>query len=730
MKPTRREFCQGGAAVATASALGLSRVTAEQPLHAPVLDQQQQLDRWTFWQNRDWEWYKANIPFWESPHRQVDEIFYYRAEVLTKHLRYASPETGYVFTEFSNAKPLSWAGRYNVIAASADLQMQEVRWLKTRQYAQDYARYWMRTEGAKPRDYGYPAAWAAWQVGMVQGDQNVALSLLDAFVANYEAWERGVVDYPHDNGFDPRRQLFWNTGRDMGGEFNLASCQLSESLRGIPGYKIRGGAGYRPYPNAVLFAEAQAISRIARMAGNSDLERRFSQTAATLKENTLRYLWDPQREFFLHRWKYDEYAEGDMPGKKSIREWSRIWETNLDRGGGVGYQPKLAGTGHGRELTGYVPWHFGLPEDEERYAAAWKFLTSPDFFHAPYGPTTAEVNDPWFHVIYQACRHNGQSWPFHTSRSLSAAANLLNDYRHHGDFTPGKYFDLLEIYAKTQYKNGQPYVAEAHSPFNADWVQDRWPGLAYFHSSYIDLVVTGLAGLRPGEGDTLVVNPLAPAAWDFFALDQVAYRNHRVSIVWDRSGQRYNLGRGLTVLVDGKIAASAPDMRRLTVALDRALPSPEPYEIIVSANCEGAQFPRASASFTATYDSAAAVLDGLCWYDPVYGDKWTCRGSWSSQDWFEVDFGNQRVISAIRLFLYADSEELDAPDSYTAFYDRDTAWQPVAVLSMQPEKPMANRANTLRFVPLETTKIRIVFRHKPGIGVGLAQIQAIASSAD
>ena len=190
MKWTRREFCQTGAA--SVAALRLHALPAVPAGHAPLLNADNQLERWSFWHNRDWDWYKANIPFWESPDSQIDEIYYYRAEVLTKHLRYASPETGYVFTEFSNADTLPWAGRYNAIASATDLQFEEIRWLKTRQYAHDYARYWMLTPGAQPRNFGFPVAWSTWQLAMVHGDPSIALNLLDHYVSNYEGWEAGL----------------------------------------------------------------------------------------------------------------------------------------------------------------------------------------------------------------------------------------------------------------------------------------------------------------------------------------------------------------------------------------------------------------------------------------------------------------------------------------------------------------------------------------------------------
>jgi esterase/lipase superfamily enzyme len=40
--------------------------------HSQVLDKQKMLDRFDFWQNKDWDWYKENIPFFESPDSEID----------------------------------------------------------------------------------------------------------------------------------------------------------------------------------------------------------------------------------------------------------------------------------------------------------------------------------------------------------------------------------------------------------------------------------------------------------------------------------------------------------------------------------------------------------------------------------------------------------------------------------------------------------------------------------
>ena len=738
MAITRRDFCQNGIAACALSAAELRSGAAATSLPAsldrlrkgaPLLDADAQVRRWSFWTNPDWAWYRTNLPMWESPNAEIDEMYYFRAEILTKHLRYCSPETGYIFTEFSGAETLPWAGRYNGISGAADLHLEEVRWLKTKRYAADYVRYWMETPGAKPRDYGFAPAWAAWQVAEVQGNFSLALRLLPHFVDNFGLCERGVVRYPEDNGYDPERQLFWQTGRDVGGEFNLASCQLSETLRGIPGYKIRGGAGYRPDINAIQFAEAQTIARLARMAGDEATTARFDAKADLLRRTTMRDLWDEERQFFLHRWRYDEYSEGDMAGHRSIRAWSKIWETNSDRMGGVGYQPQRRGAGHGRELTGYVPWRYGLVEDDARFAAAWAFLKSNEHFQSAYGPTTAEQGDPWFHVAWDECRHNGQSWPYHTSRILNAAARLLCEYRNHGGFNKDDYFAMLEGYARTQRKDGRPHLAEAHDPFRDVWVRDKWPGLDYFHSSYLDLIITGLAGLRPGPDEqTVVVQPLAPERWDFFALDRVAYRDHVMSIVWDRTGTRYGVGAGLTVLVDGSVAVRSGTLERVAVSLQPVEAQRSPYEVIVSANAEGKPFPKPSASNTAQFDSAAAALDGILWCNPNNGTKWSCRDSWTEEDWFQVEFADETEIAKVKLYFFVDGQGLALPDTYEIRTEQQGVWQVIQDTQRLPTTPSLEGCNTVSFAPRRTRKVRIIFHHPPGVGVGLSQLQVIAAA--
>jgi hypothetical protein len=96
----------------------------------------------------------------------------------------------------------------------------------------------------------------------------------------------------------------------------------------------------------------------------------------------------------------------------------------------------------------------------------------------------------------------------------------------------------------------------------------RDQGDDYLHSTFCDLVLEGLMGIRPELNGTVRVHPLVPTdTWDHFAADHVLVHGKVLSVVWDASGRHYaHPGRaGLSVLVDGHVAASRPTLGELIV---------------------------------------------------------------------------------------------------------------------------------------------------------------------
>jgi hypothetical protein len=664
---------------------------------AAIIDKDKALAAHQWWDNRDFDWYKANIPFFDCPDADIVTTYYYRWELVTKHLTYGSPTSGYTFTEFID-RPF-WSGAYGAISCPAGHQLYEVRWLGDRRIAQDYARYWFRTEGAQPRRYSTWLADSVWATHEVQDDAAFAKDLLADLVKNYEGWEK--------THFVPEVGLFWQVGHDDGMEYNIASRQTKATFNGAP--------SYRPSFNAYMWANAQAIARIAELAGDKALAQKFRSKADALKTQMQQWLWDPKREFFLIRFKNDEECDPkNWPGQK-IKANTFIYEDG-----------PFAGSVEGRELIGYVPWQFGMLDANRGFESAWKFLMDPRYFYAPFGPSFVGRNDPLFRVSPTCCWWSGQSWPYANAQTLKAMANLLQNHDQKV-VTRDDYAKLLHIYAAMHRKDGQPFIAEACHPDTGSW--DGHNGYNhsehYFHSSFNDLVISGLVGLKPRADDVVEVHPLAPANWDYFALDDVPYHGRKLSIVWDKYGKHYGKGAGLRVIADGQEIASTNQLGRVLAKLPfppaSSVAKPEPSRMNFAVNNDSTYFPRVTASFTHPKTPLHKVNDGNYWYTIHPPNRWTILGSTNAKDWLEVDFGVARKIDTLKLYFLDDGTNVVAPERYTMMLFGEGSTVPQTILR---ERPAGHRAEMVSLSPAKVRKLRVLFTHAKNGRTGLTEIEA------
>jgi hypothetical protein len=282
----------------------------------------------------------------------------------------------------------------------------------------------------------------------------------------------------------------------------------------------------RPTINSYMYGNAKALAVIEQMAGNVEKAKSYNLKADTLKNLIETKLWSKKQGFF-----------------ETLRTDS------------------LANV---REFIGYLPWYFNMP-DAAKYDSAWTQLADEKGFSAPYGMTTAERRHPQFrtHGVGK-CEWDGAVWPFATAEVLTAMANFMNNYPQKVT-NDSVYFSHLEKYVESQSHRGKPYVGEYLDEVTGYWLKgDQERSRYYNHSTFNDLIITGLIGLRPRMDNTIEVNPLLPAGkWDWFCLDNVSYHNHNLSIVWDKYGSRYHLGKGLRIFVDGKETGHADKLTKI-----------------------------------------------------------------------------------------------------------------------------------------------------------------------
>lgn len=600
-------------------------------------------------------WYEANIPFVDLPDATMQSVYYYRWRVYKEHLRYTNPTDGWISTEFLDC--CGYAAPYQAIDAAAGHQLTEGRWLRDPGYGQDYLKFWLTGPGAGPKpatddvnadttdwahEYSVWLATSAYGQAQVTGDFAPLRQLLPALVRQYRGW---------DKQFNPGLGLYWSVPVWDAMEFSASSYESAEPYH--------GGAGYRPTLNSYQYGDAVAISRIADSVGDHRLAAEYAQRATRVQAAMQKWLWDPERGF------YYAMARDDNPGHR------------------------LSGS---REQIGYLPWTFGAAGPAD--TTAWSQLLDPQGFASTYGPTTAERRSPFFMKdAGSCCRWDGPSWPFATSQTLTGLANLLDDHPAQRTVSKEDYAAALATYARTQTRNGEPYVAEAHDPDRDAWIYDgQNHSEDYNHSTYTDLVLSGLLGLRPQSGDTLEVKPLTPAGWDHFAAENVPYHGHNVSVLWDRDGKHYGQGAGMRLYVDGKLVQRSATLRDTTIDVGRTVVPQRDDLVNDAANPLRTGYPRPITSYTWPNDNAWNALDGKVFYSEVpENTRWTNYGSPNPGDFYGVDFGAPTPVGDIRWSGYDDGGGVRPAAAYSLQYWTGAAWQDVPRQVRAPHEPGGQR---------------------------------------
>ena len=306
--------------------------------------------------------------------------------------------------------------------------------------------------------------------------------------------------------------------------------------------------------------------------------------------------------------------------------------------------------------------------------------------------------------------------------------NLLNDYTQnviHAD----DYIRLLKQYTHQHYSNGEPDLQEDYNPDTGDVIVGLQRSHHYNHSEYDNLIITGLAGLRPRADNILEINPLIPAdphstnAIDYFCVENIPYHGQLVTIVFDRNGRHYKRGAGLSVYVNGQQVLVPSALGRKIIAISEPTTSAPSHPIDLAVNMAKVGFPLPSASVNNSENELNQAVDGRIWFYPNVRNYWSNAGSQSANDWFSLDFGIEKQIRSAELYFYADGENFKAPTEYTVQYWTGQDWAEVSSLHKIPQIPLANGENNITFHPVNTSKLRILFTNPKQASIALVELK-------
>ena len=453
-----------------------------------------------------WRWMQQNVPLFECSQQQMEQLYYYRWWTLRKHIE--QTPIGYAMTEFLVER--NYADQWKLISSAVGHHIHESRWLRNPQYLDEIVETWYRgNDGGPMKKLSNYSSWIAqslWGRYEVDGRKQWLVGLLPSLENEYRYW---YTTHRRDNG------LYWQADVQDAMEETISGGRRKKYMR--------------PSINSYMYGNARALAGVERLAGRDEIAKNYDMQADSLRELAHQWLWNEQQQFFeTHR---------------------------MDSSANV------------REAIGFLPWYTYMAKDEAKYAVAWLQAADEKGFSAPYGQTTAERRHPQFrtHGVGK-CEWDGAVWPFATSQTLTAMANYLNDY-HNPVIGDSLFFAEMQKYMQSQSMRGKPYIGEYLDETTGYWLKgDQERSRYYNHSTFCDLVITGLCGLRPSADNQLVVNPLVPAdTWSYFCLDNVLYHGHNLCIVYDRDGSRYHAGRGLRVYVDGRLVGRRDDIGKLVI---------------------------------------------------------------------------------------------------------------------------------------------------------------------
>ncbi|WP_293306388.1 MGH1-like glycoside hydrolase domain-containing protein [Pedobacter sp. UBA5917] len=463
--------------------------------------------------SESFKWLSDQVPLLDCPDEVMEQNYYYRWWTFRKHL--VKTPDGFIFTEF--IEPVKHAGKYNSISCALGHHIYEGRWLKDNSYLKDYIKFWLYKAdvGETKQRFHQFSSWvddAVYQNYLVKPDHGFLKEILPALDKDYAKWE---TERQLKNG------LFWQ---------NDVKDGMEESISGS-----RKDQNQRPTINSYMYGNAIALDKIATLLSDAALAEKYRNKAIIIKKLVQDSLWNHSSLFF---------------------------ETRKAKGGSANV----------REAIGFTPWDFNLPDDDANYAKAWDQLLDTAGFKAPWGLTTAERRNPTFRTrgTGHSCEWDGALWPFASSQTLKGLANLLSNYKTHGKMTAEVFYQELHRYAASHVKNGKPYLGEYQDEKNGEWLKGDNPRSSFYnHSTFNDLIINDLIGIKPRQDNVLELFPLIPKnQWHWFILDNVTYHNKIITILWDQTGKKYNRGKGLLIFVEGKEIYKGKDLKPVKVKMD------------------------------------------------------------------------------------------------------------------------------------------------------------------
>ncbi|MBX7255136.1 MAG: hypothetical protein K1Y02_02150 [Candidatus Hydrogenedentes bacterium] len=485
-------------------------------------------------------WNNETLPSFTSSDEALQRQYWHRATSILRKNLFRVGEGRLMDWGISEGR---WTSEWyaNMISYGAGHQIREARWLRDPQYVRGIVSTWCANEkdnGIFPSHIrpssigdGQYTDWitsTVWDAHCVHPDVEALKKWADALKRNVDGW---LSTYDKDNDGLLLVDSHWWTGMEWQPSFFF--------FNGFDAEK-QDQQLERVDLTSYVYGNARSLAHILALIGDAEGAKHYDAIADTIREATKAILWDDASKYF--------YSVAPDSHEKAMV----------------------------KEVVGVYPFYFSMfaGEEEQPYAEAWKSILSSEEFWTTWPVASASKKCPaysqgeLFHgKKATGCMWNGPTWPHANSIVLSAMAAALRDFEK-SPLSPRDFQDLLLSFTKAQFLDGDlayPWTGEFYNGDTAAWRTDQRD---YDHSTYIDILIADLAGLRPRSDELIEVRPIVAPSMPAFVVDGIRYHNHDVTIAWnppnDESPTPDSL-KGYRVYVDGVLRHHSADAATGTV---------------------------------------------------------------------------------------------------------------------------------------------------------------------
>ncbi|MBN2007781.1 hypothetical protein JW960_00380 [candidate division KSB1 bacterium] len=483
---------------------------------------------------QEWERFFANVPEFHCSNPFIEKYYYYRWYGLHINRVNTHGEFNLPFPCIFEGVNAGWFRHQ--ISNSAWVHMLETRWMHTPEIAQGSLKnfvYHQRPDGSFPG--AIMSGRSEQPVGFYHANWGEAIRQLHRIHPNFEflkdiypALEKYVAyfdtkrDQENWHLYDVINQ--WETGQEFSSRYRFVDPHADDGRD----FRMKGIDA-----TTYIYELQTTLAWIANELGQGDDVKKWKAAAEQTRTAMLSRMWDP---------------------------FTRIF-TDVD--------PKTGKQSTVKAAVCFYPFLTDIVR-KEHLAVINDHLLNPNEFWSTYPIPTLSFDDPLANAFGEwndkrlNCPWNGRSWLMTTSHACDALARVALTME---PALKSKAADMLKNYISMLFLDGDLERPSSYEYYNS--MNGRAPYFRgtddYMHSWIVDLIIRYVAGLQPGDGNRIIVQPL-PMGLTAFTLDNAIVKGRVIKIVWETTSTDPAVN-GLFVYVDGKLASKSAQLTRVEIKL-------------------------------------------------------------------------------------------------------------------------------------------------------------------